>query len=303
MGRIKISIVMIAVLYTAVFLNSCDNNLLQAVEEKVAGATGITVDLRYTGAFEISESMPVIFRFYPNPFSGDPETDGKIKDIKFTKQDTCLIQDSELTGNESGKYFVLIFHDLDNSGVEDGIEDDALYENNGDTNITYDMDEENIIEQVDSPFYLNIADKMLMAIGSKYSINFADEHDYVDEWETDDNYLSTSCDTITLGTTRGHWLGWEDTDFIKLSPSADGNYTVTINEFNSNNPIMDISIMVNQGGTLLHVDSHYDVTAFPSSLSADFTVSGGDQYYLRVKNPTSRDHGVGNYTVNFTGPN
>ncbi len=121
MGRIK-NLIPYIVFAAILMLSSCENTLLEVVENRVEAATSITIDLDYTGTFEISESMPVVFRFYPNPFSGDPETDQKIKDITFTKQDTYLIPEAALTKNGSGKYFVVIFHDLDNSAVEDGIE-------------------------------------------------------------------------------------------------------------------------------------------------------------------------------------
>ena len=60
--------------------------------------------------------------------------------------------------------------------------------------------------------------------------------------------------------------------------------------------------MVEQGGGLYHMDSNYDVNSFPSSLDVYMTISGGDQYFLRVKNPSSGDHGIGSYTVNFFVP-
>jgi len=300
MGRIKTFVLLGAVFSTFLMLSGCGNTLLADVESRVNTAKSITIDFHYDGPYELSKDYPIYLRILPNPLDDrllpdDPNTYIKLADKELEKSSTVVIPVSSLYPSESGKYFAFIIHDLNNNGIdsEDG-SDDFVFVNNG-TNNCGDIPEDDIIH--DGHFH-TLPDANLMSVGEKYAINFNLEVDTNDIYEPDNSYNKDG-DILYNGDSHDHQLGWGDVDYIELS-STGGNYTVTVDSYQSTIPI-DIGIVCVQNGTLCNFISNEPKTKadMPFTITTDMSTSYG-QFYLRVGTANgSNNNAMGYYTVSF----
>lgn len=299
MGRIKTFVLLGAALSTVLMLSGCGNTLLADVESRVSAATAITIDFHYDGPFELSKDYPVYLRIFPNPFDDRISIDDLKTDIKLEKNDTVAVQVSSLYPSKSGKYFAFIIHDLNNNGIDSGDDsDDFVFFNNG-TNNCGEIPEDDIVH--DGHIH-TLPDANLMSVGERYAINFNLEKDTNDDYEPDNSYNTATDDLYDNGDGHYHQLGWGDVDFIKLSPtSGNGDYTVTVDGYNSTIPI-DISIMGEHNGTLVNVKTVYDITKEYMSVKipANNLILSNYEYYVSVRTANdSINKAMGWYTVSF----